>query len=207
MTLYLLQVYISACFSGIHSRSPQSCDVNYYPSHQLNLTSRQRSVPAVLNELSMDSRLIKFLETKGHKASSAMVVKIPTEQVLRDQSDQTQQVRTETNFIDMLTQKLAEQASLHNKSPDLLDPSRDSNGSVLDAGKIQRRLHNADVLNSPRFRQRRDALGNILDIVDVKQLRKQLSVPANLGTQPFFQITVPEAVSQKITQIDAPLAF
>ena len=208
-----LQVYISACFNGIHHRptdnltQSQTQDVDCEPSYELNSTSRQRCVPAVLNELSMDTRLIKFLETKGHKVSSGMVVKIPEDELLRDQSVRTEQDRSETNFIDMLTQKLAEQASLQNKSADLLQSSKDCTSSNFTTGKMRRRLDNLDIVDSPRFRQRRDAMANIMDTVDVKKLRKQLSVPANLGAQSFFQLAMPEVSAQKVTQLNSSLAF
>ena len=207
-----LQVYISACLSGINRRPShslslsQSCDRNYETtSNLLRSTSRQRSVPAVLNELSMDSRLIQFLETKGHKSVGAMIVKIPTDQMLNDQSHHAQSACDETNFIDMLTQKLAENANLGNKGTDILNSSVGFTGNDPTGGNIQRRLDRVDILSSPRFHQRRYALANIMNDIDVRQLKKQLSVPTELES--FLQLAIPEVTTKNITQMDAPLAF
>ena len=204
-------MYISACLSGINRRPShslplsQSCDYET-TSNLLNSTSRQRSVPAVLNELSMDSRLIKFLEAKGHKSGGAMIVKIPTDQILcDDQSHQTQSACDETNFIDMLTQKLAENANLGNEGTDIVELSTEFTGNNPMGGTIQRRLDRVDILSSPRFHQRRYALANIMNDIDVRQLRKQLSVPAELES--FLQLAVPEVTTKNITQMAAPFAF
>ena len=205
-------MYISACLSGINRRPShslplsQSCDRDYETtSNPLNSTSRQRSVPAVLNELSMDSRLIKFLEAKGHKSGGAMIVKIPTDHVLRDQSHQTQSACDETNFIDMLTQKLAENANLGNEGTEIVDLSTEFTGNNPMGGTVQRRLDRVDILSSPRFHQRRYALANIMNDIDVRQLRKQLSVPTELES--FLQLAVPEVTTKNITQMAAPFAF
>ena len=206
-------MYISTCLSGINRRPShslslsQSYDRDYEPtSNLLRATSRQRSVPAVLNELSMDSRLIEFLETKGHKSVGAMIVKIPTDQMLSNQSHHTQSACDETNFIDMLTQKLAENANLGNKGTDILDSSVEfTTGNDPTGGNIQRRLDRVDILSSPRFHQRRYALANIMNDIDVRQLRKQLSVPTELES--FLQLAIPEVTTKNITQMDASLAF
>ena len=134
-----------------------------------------------------------------------MIVKIPTDHVLRDQSHQTQSACDETNFIDMLTQKLAENANLGNEGTELVDLSTEFTGNNPMGGTVQRRLDRVDILSSPRFHQRRYALANIMNDIDVRQLRKQLSVPTELES--FLQLAVPEVTTKNITQMAAPFAF
>lgn len=184
--LLSLQIYLTACLAGMQLRQLPVVVTGDDPRDP-GLQPHE-CAPAVLNELSMDSRLMKFLSSNNQYSSEMRIPrKFPLCKSLSDLEG------LPIDIDGMLSARLNTFASSSSEFSESSDSKGDGNSSDSSAdGSLsefdwaepptpQRRIDRVDVLTSPRFLARRNAVADIKDTwalpQNKKKIRRQLSVP------------------------------
>ncbi len=140
-------------------------------------------MPIVLNELKTESSIIEYLENDNKSRGKVTfglfdaVAPIPSQNALPLEA-------TSSNVMDLLSQKLAKRlamaqknenkdgATMNNNDNNTINMEEDSISDIMAKfPTTKRRIDRLDILGSPRFRNRRNAMGNVLESLDIAKVR------------------------------------